>query len=116
MYEARWLLREAVLTEKGVFCIISAVRGAVAQLGEYVTGSHGVAGSSPVSSTIFLYPYLRLCLPLRPPAVWPQGFSVQLDLKFMPFESEGVFIGSKINSYVTTTAFSLYYPGKLRQL
>ena len=40
------------LTEKMVFCIINIPGGAVAQLGEYVTGSHGVAGSSPVSSTI----------------------------------------------------------------
>ena len=40
------------LTEERVFGIIKLPGGAVAQLGEYVTGSHGVAGSSPVSSTI----------------------------------------------------------------
>ena len=40
---------------KGFLYYVKA-RGAVAQLGEYVTGSHGVAGSSPVSSTIFLFP------------------------------------------------------------
>ena len=47
-----WFFLSVSLTEKMVFCIINLPGGAVAQLGEYVTGSHGVAGSSPVSSTI----------------------------------------------------------------
>ena len=48
------------LTGRGDFCIINLPGGAVAQLGEYVTGSHGVAGSSPVSSTIKIL--LNFCL------------------------------------------------------
>ena len=52
------------LTGRGDFCIINLPGGAVAQLGEYVTGSHGVAGSSPVSSTnkffkVFILPGAR---------------------------------------------------------
>lgn len=44
------------------FLYYVSARGAVAQLGEYVTGSHGVAGSSPVSSTIF---YSCLSIPFK---------------------------------------------------
>jgi hypothetical protein len=42
------------LTEKLTFCKMRKLGGAVAQLGECLTGSQEVAGSSPVSSTIFL--------------------------------------------------------------
>jgi hypothetical protein len=33
------------------FCILRNIKGAVAQLGERMTGSHEVVGSSPISST-----------------------------------------------------------------
>lgn len=51
-YLTRQPLMNLIIDNKDRYCYKKVI-GAVAQMGEYLTGSQGVGGSIPLSSTIF---------------------------------------------------------------